>query len=89
MPTVPQSEWRSLARLEFPDAQIIGDGPYALIPCFPRAKAFLFQTLADAQRARRGAVLCSPFCCQKHNGMVLRPPKTAASFRSPADIERD
>ena len=89
MATVPQSEWRSLARLEFPDAQIVGDGRYALIPCFARAKAFLYQTFAEADAARRGAVLCAPFCCRKHNGMVLRPPKTVASFRSPSDIERD
>jgi hypothetical protein len=81
--------YRSLARLEFPDAKIEGTGAYALIPCFPRAKAYLFRTLAEAQHAQTNGWMCAPFCGGTHKGLILRAPKTADNYRSPSYRDKD
>jgi len=81
--------WHELAKLEFPGAEIIGDGPFALAPCFPKAKAFLFWGRADAVKAM-GSLRCCPFCAGKHRVIILRQPKPkATAHRSPSEIERD
>jgi hypothetical protein len=89
MSSTPQSAWHALARLEFPDTKIIGDGPFLVAPCFPKAIVRLYGTLAEAKHAR-DRIQCCPFCAGTHRGMILRQPAPQQIVhRQISDIERD
>jgi len=71
-----QSDWRSTARTEFPQAEkIIGDGPYLLVPCVAGGLVRLFRSKAEAHAKRD--LKCCPLCCGGHRGIVLKPPAPA------------
>src|SRR5260221_279693 len=92
MTTAIQSVFRTRARQEFPKARIEGDGPFALIPCAPTGKLYLFATKAEAIAVRDNWP-CGVMCFGNHVGTTLSPPRPAppprSVFRNPADIERD
>jgi hypothetical protein len=91
MTTVPLSEWQKLARTEFPQARIEGDGPFALVPCSPTGKVYLFATKAEAI-AVRDHWPCASMCFGNHKGIELcqpRPRPAPVETKSTYVWERD
>jgi hypothetical protein len=73
VPTETLSGWQRLARAEFPQGRIEGDGPFALVPCNPTGKCYLFWTRESALAVRDGWP-CQPLCFGSHKCIELRQP---------------
>lgn len=82
MNTVPLSGWQKLARAQFPQGNLQGDGPFALVPCSPAAKVYLFWTKAEAE-AVADHWPCAPLCYGDHKIIELHAPR--APRRAPVD----
>lgn len=84
--------WHKAARAQFPQGRIEGEGHFALVPCNPTGKVYLFFTVGAAL-AVRDHWPCAPMCFGNHKCIDIRPVREArqsnATFRSPAEIERD
>jgi hypothetical protein len=92
MSTATLSGWQRFARAEFPQGNLVGDGPFALTPCVPTGKVYLFFTKAEAL-AVADHWPCQSMCFGNHKVIELRParnPRPAAPVGKSSYVwERD